>query len=183
MPVRRLAAGERWAMRISDGVAPDATAEGQTTGVRALNTTNNNVATSANGARKSVNTSEPTEDARGLLEKGRVARREGNPQAAAQAYQQLLAQYPQDSRAGLAAFELGRLRMDRLGDLKGAIAALNQAVQLAPGANVREDAMARLVDAYHRAGNEDSCASARRAYLTAFPAGVHSATVRLRCAN
>jgi ferric-dicitrate binding protein FerR (iron transport regulator) len=181
MPVRRLAAGERWAMRISDGVTPGATAEGQTTRDPALNTSGGNSPSPSNALRKSAGSPEPAEDARELLEKGRVARREGNPQAAAQAYQQLLSQYPQDSRAGLAAFELGRLRMDRLGDLKGAIAALNQAVQLAPGANVREDAMARLVDAYHRTGNDDNCASAQRAYLTAFPAGVHAATVRLRC--
>lgn len=182
MPVRRLAAGERWAMRVSDGVTPDATAAGQTTGARASSATGSSGAATA-AARKSGAASEPIEDARALLEKGRVARREGNPRAAAHAYQQLLSQYPQDSRAGLAAFELGRLRMDRLGDLKGAIAALNQAVQLAPGANVREDAMARLVDAHHRAGNEDSCSNAQRAYLTAFPSGVHAATVRLRCAK
>lgn len=182
MPLRRLAAGERWSMRISDGVTPDEKNDAQTSSNPAVNPTSTHAPVAA-GSRKALNAGEPLEDARSLLEKGRIARREGNPRAAAQAYQQLLTQYPQDSRAGLAAFELGRLRMDRLGDLKGAIAALNQAIQLAPGTNVREDAMARLVDAYDRMGSADSCASAQRAYLTAFPSGVHAATVRLRCGN
>lgn len=181
MPVRRLTAGERWAMRVSDGLAPTSTAtpEPEVTPEVAPEPA---PATGAVRA-KSQTAVEPVEDARALLEKGRVARREGNPQAAAQAYQQLLSQYPHDSRAGLAAFELGRLRMDRLGDPKGAVAALNQAIQLAPGSNVREDAMARLVDAYHRMGQKESCTSAQRAYLSAFPAGVHAVTVRVRCDN
>lgn len=183
MPVRRLTAGERWAMRISDGVTPTHSA---TTEVGASATPEPEAQpTPVAGALRAKNqvAAEPLEDARALLEKGRVARREGNPQAAAQAYQQLLSQYPHDSRAGLAAFELGRLRMDRLGDPKGAVAALNQAIQLAPSSNVREDAMARLVDAYHRMGQKESCGSAQRAYLSAFPAGVHAVTVRVRCDN
>ncbi len=184
MPVRRLTAGERWAMRVSDGVteAPPVT---RPAAEAALDATadNGNGLSGAPRNNKPTTLTEPVEDARALLEKGRVARREGDPQAAARAYQQLLSQYPHDSRAGLAAFELGRLRMDRLGDLKGAVAALNQAVQLGPGANVREDAMARLVDAHHRMGNDEACASAQRAYLSAFPSGVHAATVRLRCEN
>lgn len=182
MPVRRLTAGERWAMRVSDGLTPTNTAE---TEVEATPEPADlpEPAPATGAVRSKSQTPEPLEDARALLEKGRVARREGNPQAAAQAYQQLLTQYPHDSRAGLAAFELGRLRMDRLGDPKGAVAALNQAIQLAPSSNVREDAMARLVDAYHRMGQKESCGSAQRAYLSAFPAGVHAVTVRVRCDN
>lgn len=190
MPARRLTAGERWAMRVSDGLTPSEEEE-QT---RAAQPTEGSLsgtgpALPAPGARPKAQVvnndapAPPPEDARTLLEKGRVARRKGNPQGAAAAYQQLLTQYPQDSRAGLAAFELGRLRMDRLGDLKGAVLALRQAVQLAPSANVKEDAMARLVDAHHRGGQTEACTDAQRAYLTAFPSGVHAATVRLRCGN
>jgi transmembrane sensor len=190
MPARRLTAGERWAMRVSDGVTPS----GATLNTEDDQDVNDHEPMATAPAHRSTNKSpspatateeatRETEDARGLLEKGRVARRQGDPRAAARAYQQLLSQYPQDSRAGLAAFELGRLRMDRLGDLKGAVGALNQAVQLAPSSNVREDAMARLVDAHHRMGHKGSCKAARDAYLAAFPAGVHAATVRLRCSQ
>jgi hypothetical protein len=92
-------------------------------------------------------------------------------------YQELLASYPRDPRAGLAAFELGRLRMDRLGDLPGAVRALQQAVALAPGAELREDALARLVAASAAAHDHAVCARTRARYLTDYPSGVHHRTV------
>ena len=86
-------------------------------------------------------------------------------------------QHPRDPRAGLAAFELGRLRMDRLGDMPGAVVALQQAVALAPGAELREDALARLVAASAAAHDRAGCARARTRYLTEYPTGVHHRTV------
>lgn len=181
MPIRRLTAGERWSMRTSDGTSSGADAANSETSTADVNG-RHSAGQGVRPATKQITPapSEP-EDAKALLEKGRVARRQGDPKAAANAYQQLLSTYPNDSRAGLAAFELGRLRMDRLGDMRGAVQALNQAVQLSPSGNVREDAMARLVDVYHRMSQTQSCVNARNAYLSAFPSGVHAATVRLRC--
>ena len=100
---------------------------------------------------------------------------------AAQAYQTLLSTYPRDPRAGLAAFELGRLRMDRLGDLSGAVKALERAVALAPGSSFREDALARLVTAYASVHNRSGCEQARERYLREFPAGVRKRTVAAAC--
>lgn len=120
-------------------------------------------------------------DARQLLEQGTTARRAGDAQQAAQYYERLLQLHPSDPRAGLAAFELGRLRMDRLGNLQGAVNALRQAVTLAPGSGFREDAMARLVQAYAAMGSVGPCRQARRAYLEAFPSGVHAASVAQKC--
>jgi TolA-binding protein len=122
---------------------------------------------------------EPT--ARDLLDAANTARRAGDARAAADDYSQLLKKFPSDSRSGLAAFELGRLRMDRLSDLGGAIQALERAVQLAPGSGFREDAMARLVTAYAASGRGSDCARARDAYLSAFPAGVHADAVARGC--
>jgi len=119
--------------------------------------------------------------ARDLLDLGNAARRAGDIAAAAHAYEQLLALHPSDGRAGLAAFELGRLKMDRLGDLQGAIQALQKAVRLAPGGALREDAMARLVDAYARAGMNDRCRSAQSSYLASYPTGVHASAVERAC--
>ena len=96
---------------------------------------------------------------------------------AARTYQALLSAHPRDPRAGLAAFELGRLRMDRLNDMPGAVQALEQAVALAPGAELREDALARLVAAAAAAHDHPRCARARTRYLTEYPAGVHHRTV------
>jgi transmembrane sensor len=116
-------------------------------------------------------------DARELFEQARSQWRAGRIEAAAQTYQSLLATYPRDPRAGLAAFELGRLRMDRLGDMPGAVQALQQAVALAPGAELREDALARLVAANAAAHDRAACARARARYLTEYPTGVHHRTV------
>jgi transmembrane sensor len=116
-------------------------------------------------------------DARAMFEQARSQWRAGKMAEAAQSYQTLLATHPRDPRAGLAAFELGRLRMDRLNDMPGAVQALEQAVTLAPGAELREDALARLVAAAAAAHDHARCARARTRYLTEYPTGVHHRTV------
>jgi TolA-binding protein len=122
-------------------------------------------------------------NARELFEQATGLWREGRAQEAAQAYQTLLSTYPRDARAGLAAFELGRLRMDRLGDLPGALRALERAVTLAPSAGFREDALARVVRASAAVGNSSRCASAREQYLRDYPQGVHRLSVANSCAG
>jgi transmembrane sensor len=122
-------------------------------------------------------------NARELFEQATGLWREGRAQEAAQAYQTLLSTYPRDARAGLAAFELGRLRMDRLGDLPGALRALERAVTLAPSAGFREDALARVVRASAALGNARRCASAREQYLRDYPQGVHRLNVANSCAG
>jgi len=119
--------------------------------------------------------------ARELFEKAGASRRAGDAQGAARAYEDLLRLHPGDARASLAAFELGRLRMDRLGDSAGAIAALERAVALNVGPTFREDALARLVSVYATQGNFAACARARTRYLASYPTGVHAAAVSTRC--
>jgi transmembrane sensor len=116
-------------------------------------------------------------DARELFEQARSEWRAGKMAEAAKTYQSLLAAHPRDPRAGLAAFELGRLRMDRLGDMPGAVQALQQAVALAPGAELREDALARLVAASAAAHDHAVCTRSRARYLADYPSGVHHRTV------
>jgi len=118
---------------------------------------------------------------RELFEKAAESRRAGDAAAAAHAYEELLRLHPGDGRASLAAFELGRLRMDRLGDLPGAIAALERAVAMKIGPSFREDALARLVSIYASQGNLAACRRARDRYSSSYPAGVHAAAVATRC--
>jgi hypothetical protein len=118
---------------------------------------------------------------KGLFEQGRAARRASDLTAAALAYETLLTKFPNDSRAGLAAFELGRLRMGALRDLPGAIAALKTAVGLLSGSTLREDAMAHLVEAYAASGQVGHCRSASETYLREYPNGVHAALVGRQC--
>ncbi len=121
--------------------------------------------------------------ARALFEKAGESRRAGDASAAAQAYEELLRLHPSDARASLSAFELGRLRMDRLGDSAGAISALERAVALNIGPSFREDALARLVSVYASQGNFAACGRARDRYLSSYPAGVHASAVASRCGS
>jgi tetratricopeptide (TPR) repeat protein len=194
---RDLAAGERWSIDLahpgatSDGgdaaaasATPSAAAEPEPSATPETEAPEVEAASSASSTALSASQAHAapvTRGARELLDLGNAARRAGDVKGAARAYEELLDAHPNDARAGLAAFELGRLRMDRLGDFRGAIAALQKAVTLAPGAGFREDAMARLVSAYFNAGSADRCASARAAYLKSYPNGVHAGAVAQAC--
>ena len=118
---------------------------------------------------------------RELLEAANAARVAGRPRDAATAFDNLRRRYREDPRAGLAAFELGRLRLDAFGDASGAVEAFDDAIARSPGAGFREDAEARRVEALDLAHDPAGCALARRAYLTKYPGGLHVASVSARC--
>jgi transmembrane sensor len=139
----------------------------------------NTGASKPNGS--SVAAAESVNPAKELFDASREARRVGDSRRAAQLLQQLVAQYPSDPRAGLAAFELGRIRADVLGDLSGAITALEQALRLSPQGSFRQDALARLAHAYERAGRTQACKATRQRYLAAYGEGVHAQRVLKLC--
>jgi tetratricopeptide (TPR) repeat protein len=190
---RDLAAGERWSIDLEHPAAANSSHEAVAADVsdagNAAPSSEPVASTAPDVESQPVATAHPsaahsaptTPGARELLDLGNAARRAGDVAGATHAYEELLAAHPSDPRAGLAAFELGRLRMDRLGDVSGAISALQKAVALAPGAGFREDAMARLVDAYAAAGSLDRCRSAQAAYLKSYPSGVHATAVSRQC--
>lgn len=197
--VRRLGAGETWSLDDREVAAapnpdtPNPDTPNPDTSVEPSPGANTGASSgiASNGAEpdEAVDTSPkspsaPSDEAltaKDLLERANQARRDGDAAAAASDYRRLIEQFPSDGRAGLAAFELGRLRMDRLGDLPGAVQALKQAVSLAPGSGFREDAMARLVRAYDALGRRDECRRARQQYLAAFPSGVHHGQLQNAC--
>ncbi len=135
----------------------------------------------APAAHPAARTHAAREEARLLLEKAQGQWRAGHMAESAGLYEEILARYPHDARTGLAALELGRIRMDHLGDLAGAVVSLQRAVRLAPGASFHEDALARLVQATDRLGRRGDCARARDAYLARYPGGIHAGTVAKAC--
>lgn len=116
-----------------------------------------------------------------IFERANLARRAGRMRDAADAYAELLARHPGDARAGLSAFELGRIRMDALGDPRGAIDALERAAAAGAAASFHEDALARMVVAYDAEGRREACRKARERYLDRYPSGVHAHALRARC--
>lgn len=120
-------------------------------------------------------------DASKLFELARDARRAGNALAAANAYAALLKQFPTDERAGVAALELGRLRMDSLRDYPSAAAAFRRAIAAAPNDGTREDAMARLVEVLDRMRDRPGCLAEQQRYQARYPSGIHAASVQTRC--
>jgi TolA-binding protein len=121
------------------------------------------------------------QSSRALFLRANIARRAGRVQDAADAYAELLKRYPRDSRAGVAAFELGRIRMDALGDSRGAVEAFNEALALSRKAQFREDALARLAIASDASADAEGCRKARARYLTDYPAGVHAGSLGSLC--
>ena len=111
----------------------------------------------ADGFARAVEASPPE-----LLRLAEVARSAGRLAEAARAFDALRHKYRGDARAGLAAFELGRIRLDSMGNAAGAAEAFADAIALSPGAPFREDAEARRVQALERSGSGACAFGARR---------------------
>ena len=116
-----------------------------------------------------------------LFDHANLARRAGRLADAVEMYGDLVTRYPRDRRASLAAFELGRLRMDSLRDVDGAVRALERALKLDAHGAFAEDALARLVLAEEALGDRQGCSHARARYLSRYPDGVHAQHVAERC--
>jgi len=109
------------------------------------------------------------------------ARRESGPRAAAKAWSTFLDAFPGDSRAGLAAFELGRIEMDVSHDTSGALWALERALSLSPSAAFAEDAMARMVQLRDQRHEAAACKAARARYLSRYPQGTYATSLASLC--
>lgn len=185
-PIRTLSAGESWSTRtdvmpspqpigsISTGAPAESPVQGQpSSGVGSGEPPVPTPATTASNARPP--------SAKELFETAETARIKGRAREAASALDRLRHAYPSDPRAGLACFELGRLRMDQLGEPAGAVSALSDALRLDPSARFREDAQARLVQLYHRMGQLDRCRKAQSEYEARYPSGPHAKGVASLC--
>lgn len=177
--VRRLSAGESWSKRpspVSDAVSASSLEDAKAPD-----------AADADDMAKQPAVDRPHRTApsnKGLDSFARAmeARRKGRAAEAASLFSQFIRKHPSDGRAGVAAFELGRLRMDQLGDLEGAARMLSVAVEKGAG-GLQDDALARLVRARAALGDKAGCRNARRSYLESFPSGVHIDQVKRLCAK
>jgi transmembrane sensor len=169
-PARRLEGGESWSS------TPSAPAPVVSAGPMPVE------ATSAPSAEPlpSSPVRDPGVGPRDLLETAERARLAGQPRAAGAALDTLRRRFRSDPRAPLAAFELGRLRLDSLGDAHGALEAFDDAIALAPRGPLRQDAEARRVEALS-VERSPLCVAARDAFLERYPASAHAAVVAAQC--
>jgi hypothetical protein len=133
--------------------------------------------TSSPGATRSVDPA----SAKSLLAEATAARQTGDPSAEARALDTLRRRFPREPRAPIAGFELGIIRMDQLGDRRGALEALRAAIALSPGASFREDAEARIVTLLDELGEGAGCRASREAFQVRYPESVHRASIQSRC--
>jgi transmembrane sensor len=120
----------------------------------------------------------PARNAQQLLTEVDAARSAGHSNRAVELLRQLLRDYPNDPRAPLAAFTLGRVLLNEVGRPREAAAAFQQVRQKAPSSQFAEDALAREVEAWNRASEPGRARALATAYLERYPAGRHARRVR-----
>ena len=86
--------------------------------------------------------------------------------------------FPRDKRAPLAAFTLGRVLLEDLGQPGRAADAFRRAQQLAPKGPLAADALAREVDAAQRAGQVDRARQVAARYVELYPEGPQAQRLR-----
>jgi transmembrane sensor len=111
----------------------------------------------------------PDDEPGDLLRAADVARLSGHPAAALVPLRRVLSHFKSDPRASLAAFTLGRVLMDDLGNPREAAEAFLVAHALAPKSPLAPDALARAVEAQARAGDGEAARSTAEQFLTEFP--------------
>jgi len=119
--------------------------------------------------------------ARALFEQADAARLAGRPADAASALDQLRQRYPRDPRAGYAAFELGRIRLESLHDPRGAADAFAFALAHPGPGFFRDDAQAGRIAALAAAGDKAACVRARDAFLAKQPNSAQAPRVAKLC--
>ena len=106
-----------------------------------------------------------------LIAQADAARRRGDLRGAESLLESALAGAPDRKRAALAAFTLGKLELDGLGNASRAAAAFSRAVSLGPPDAIAEDALARLVEAEGAAGQIEKARADALEYQKRYPNG------------
>lgn len=113
-----------------------------------------------------------------LLLAADVARLGGQPDRAVGPLSRIISAHASDSRAPLAAFTLGRTLLDQLGRPRQAAKAFATAQRLDTTGSLSEDALAREVECWSRAGETEQARSRAEAYLSRYPNGRRTQFVR-----
>jgi len=113
-----------------------------------------------------------------LLLAADVARLGGRPDRAVAPLQRVIADHPFDPRAPLAAFTLGRTLLEQLGRPRDAAQAFATARRLDRGGALTQDALAREVESWGGAGDDERAHARALEYVKLYPHGRRISAVR-----
>jgi transmembrane sensor len=122
--------------------------------------------------------SSPRQEPEELMLAADVARLSGNAAQAVPHLQAVVQRFPSNPRAPVAAFTLGRVYLDNLNEPAQAAAAFRRTRSSWPRGPLAQDAWAREVAAWRRAGHTDEAARTARQYLERHPQGPHAETMK-----
>jgi transmembrane sensor len=130
-------------------------------------------------ALKRAGAADVRDDPEDLLLAADVARLSRHPEQAVPHLRAVISRHTRDPRAPLAAFTLGRVLLESLGNPREAALAFRRAQELAPSGVLTEDAHAREVEALSRAGESQRARDRAEQYLKTYPSGRKVRAVRM----
>ena len=114
-----------------------------------------------------------------LMDAADAARLSGHPRGAVRYLERVLREHGTSPVAPLAAFTLGRVLLDRLGEPHRAARAFGRARSLAPRGSLAQDALAREVEALSKGGHAREANLRAQEYVRTYPRGQRLRAVRL----
>lgn len=132
------------------------------------------------GAHAALEAGSPVADAPdALMDAADAARLSGHPGEAVGYLRRVVKDHARSPVAPLAAFTLGRVMLDQLGQPLGAAEAFAEARALSPEGSLAQDALAREVEAASKAGRARRALELARAYVRSYPSGRRLKAVKL----
>jgi len=117
-------------------------------------------------------------DAEGLAGLGDAARFAGRADDAEFVLRAIRRRFPEDERASVAAFHLGRIAFDQRGAFAEATRWFETYLRERPQGAFSREASGRLIEALDRSGDRSGAIDAARRYLLEYPTGPHAETAR-----
>jgi TolA-binding protein len=106
---------------------------------------------------------------------GNAARFAGSGARAEQAFRLVRSRFAGTAQASMAAFHLGRIAYDQVGDRRQAAEWFQSYLREAPGGPFAREAAGRLLEAQRALGDRNAARAAARTYLQKYPSGPHAA--------
>jgi TolA-binding protein len=125
-------------------------------------------------ARSAATRAQARDDASELMREADALRLHGQAEQAVKPLRTLFERYPDDARAPLAAFALGRVLLDDLHRPADAAAAFARVRTLSPDGALAPDALAREASAWQAAGQSARAHKLAEQYLALYPRGRHA---------